>query len=445
LFIGSQPISSQVIARPLPKQGFEKRITDAVNSIRLIDTHEHLMSEKEALAGVADFSTLFINYQLEDLISSGAPSDKLYSVFKSKDKSIEEKWAVFKNYWANTRSTGYGRTVLITAKDLYGIDDINENTYKELSKRIKDLHKEKYYEKVLKEKAKIDASIIMEYNTVIPRDVRNEGNNNFRSFFVYDKFVTIFGYDRMNTRVAQYGLKFTTLKEIESVIDTVFDRDVNRGILGIKFGVAYSRTLKFDDVSLEIANAVFEKMKADPAKLLSFDEAKPLQDYLFFKILGLCEKYNLPVQIHTGLQTGTGNDITNSNPTGLVKAFFKFPKLKFVLLHASYPYGGEMATIAKTFANVYIDMAWSAMISPSYTIRNLEEYIETVPANKIMCFGGDCQNVEGAYGASVLARETVSAALINKVKTGYLTEEEAIVIAKKVLRENAINIYNIKL
>ncbi|MEI6143474.1 MAG: amidohydrolase family protein [Mariniphaga sp.] len=444
LFSGSQPVSSQIVARPFSKLGFEKRITDAVNAIRLIDTHEHLMSEKEALAGVADFSTLFINYQLEDLISSGAPSDQLYSVFKSKDKSLEEKWDVFKNYWANTRSTGYGRTVLITAKDLYGIDDINENTYKELSKRIKDSHKEKYYETVLKEKAKIDASIIMEYNTVTPRDVRNEGNCNFRSFFVYDKFVTIFGYDRMNTRVAQYGLKFTSLRELESVIDTVFYHDVKKGIQGIKFGVAYSRTLKFDEVSKETANAVLEKMKSDPQRLLTFEEAKPLQDYLFFKVLSLCEKYNLPVQIHTGLQTGTGNDITNSNPTGLVKAFFKFPKLKFVLLHAGYPYGGEMATIAKTFANVYIDMAWSAMISPSYTIRNLEEYIETVPANKIMCYGGDCQNVEGAYGASILARETVSAALNDKVKTGYLTEDEAISIAKKVLRENALSIYNIK-
>ena len=440
-----KPIFSQVFVRPLPKPGFEKRITEFVNNLRIIDTHEHLMSEKEALAGLADFSTLFINYQLEDLISSGAPSDQLYNIFKSKDKSLEEKWNVFKDFWANTRSTGYGRTVLIAAKDLYRIDDINENTYKELSKRIKDSHKEKYYETVLKEKGKIDASIIMEYNTVTPRDVRNEGNCNFRSFFVYDKFVTMFGYDRMNTRVAQYGLKFTTLKELESVIDTVFYHDVQKGIQGIKFGIAYSRTLKFDDVSLETANAVFEKMKADPAKLLTFDEAKPLQDYLFFKILGLCDRYKLPVQIHTGLQTGTGNDITNSNPTGLVKAFFKFPKMKFVLLHASYPFGGELATIAKTFSNVYIDMAWSAMISPSYTIRNLEEYIETIPANKIMCYGGDCQNVEGAYGASILARETVSAALINKVKTGYLTEEEAIAIAKKVLRENAITIYNLKL
>ena len=99
IFIGSQHTISQVVARPIPKPGFEKRITEAVNSIRLIDTHEHLISEKEALAGVAYFSTLFINYQLEDLISSGAPSDQLYSVFKSKDKSLDEKWGVFKNFW----------------------------------------------------------------------------------------------------------------------------------------------------------------------------------------------------------------------------------------------------------------------------------------------------------------------------------------------------------
>ena len=66
----------------------------------------------------------------------------------------------------------------------------------------------------------------------------------------------------MNTRVAQYGLKFTSLKELESVIDTVFGNDVKKGIQGIKFGIAYSRTLKFDEVSKETANAVFEKMKS---------------------------------------------------------------------------------------------------------------------------------------------------------------------------------------
>jgi len=432
-------------AGTLPKTGFEQRIHDAVYSVRLIDTHEHIMSEKEALASIADFSCLFTNYQLSDLISSGVAQDKIFNTFKGKDISLDEKWSVIKDAWSNIRTTAYGRSVLVSAKDIYGIDDLNENTYKELSKRIKEAHKPGYYEDVLKKKAKIDACIIMEYNTTNPRDVVNEGNCNFRRFFVYDKYISFFGYNKMRTRLSNYGKDFTSLPQLESLIDSVFAQDVKKGIQGAKFGVAYYRTLKFDDVSRETANAVFEKMKSDPDHIFSFDEAKPLQDFMFFKLLSLCDKYKLPVQIHTGLQTGSGNDISNANPTGLSKAFFKFPNLKFCLLHAGYPYGGEMAALAKNFPNVYIDMAWSAIISQSYTVRYLEEFIETVPNNKIMAYGGDSQTVEGAYGASVLARETVAMALTEMIKDGYLTEAEALDVAKKILRENAINIYNLKI
>jgi hypothetical protein len=90
-------------------------------------------------------------------------------------------------------------------------------------------------------------------------------------------------------------------------------------------------------------------------------------------------------------------------------------------------------------------MAWSALISPVVASHYLQEFIETVPLNKIMAYGGDSQTVEGAYGASVLARESVTQALTKEVKSGYLTEDEAIAIAKKILRENAIIIYNLKL
>jgi len=377
-----QVLSAQVQTRSLPKTGFEQRIHDVVFAIRLIDTHEHLMSEKDALAGAA--------------------------------------------------------------KDLCGIDDLNEHTYQELSKRIQADHHKGYYENILKKIAKIDACLIMEYNSVHPRDVESEGECNFKSLFVYDKYCSFFGYDKMKSRLSDYSKDFASLQEFESLIDSVFEQDVKKGIQGAKFGVAYYRTLKFDDVPRETANAVFEKMKASPGHNFSFEEAKPLQDFVFFKILSLCNKYKLPVQIHTGLQTGSGNDITNSNPTGLVKTFFKFPGVKFCLLHSGYPYGGEMSTLAKNFPNVYIDMAWSALISPSYTKRYLQEFIETVPANKIMAFGGDNQTVEGAYGASVLARETVEETLTRMVKNGYLTEEEAVDIAKKILRENAISIYKLK-
>ena len=431
--------------RQLPKPGFEQRIANAVNAIRLIDTHEHLMSEKEALTNPADFSCLFTNYQQSDLISSGMLSEKVYNILKGKEASLDEKWAAVKEGWENMRTTAYGRSVLITAKDLYGIDDLNEKTYHELSSRIRTAHQPGYYETILKQKSKIDACLIMEYNTTSPREVEKEGNCNFRKFFVYDKYCSFFGYNKMRARLSNYGIEFSTLPQLESLIDSVFAMDVKKGIQGAKFGVAYYRTLKFDEVPRETANVAFEKMKSKPDQLFPFEEAKPLQDFIFFKILSLCEKYKLPVQIHTGLQTGSGNEITNANPADLAKAFFKFPGVKFCLLHAGYPYGGELATLAKNFPNVYIDMAWSALISPSYTRRYLQEFIETVPVNKIMAFGGDSQTVEGAYGASILARETVTTTLIQMVREGYLSESEALDVSGKVLRKNAIKIYNINL
>ncbi len=62
-----------------------------------------------------------------------------------------------------------------------------------------------------------------------------------------------------------------------------------------------------------------------------------------------------------------------------------------------------------------------------------------------MAFGGDYDNVENAYGHSLMARAIVSNVLIEKVRSGYLTEAESIQIARLTLHDNAINLFKIKL
>ena len=165
---------------------------------------------------------------------------------------------------------------------------------------------------------------------------------------------------------------------------------------------------------------------------------------MMHRLIELARKYNKPIQIHTGLQAGDGNYIENSNPTHLANLFLKYRDVKFVLFHGGYPFDGELASLAKNFQNVYIDLCWLYIISPSYSYRYLHEWLETIPANKIMGFGGDYHNAENVYGHLLFAKEIIGNVLIEKVRDGYFSEEEAKTIATMILYDNAINLFSLR-
>lgn len=141
---------------------------------------------------------------------------------------------------------------------------------------------------------------------------------------------------------------------------------------------------------------------------------------------------------------GDGNYIENSNPTLLANLFHKYRDVRFILFHGGYPFGSELASLAKNFRHVYIDLCWLYIISPSYAERNLHEWLETVPANKIMAFGGDYHNAENVYGHLLFAREIVTRVLTEKVRERYFSEEEAIKIASMIFHDNAVRIFGLK-
>ena len=172
-------------------------------------------------------------------------------------------------------------------------------------------------------------------------------------------------------------------------------------------------------------------------------ESVPLQDYMFGRIAANCATHGLPLQIHTGLFYDTWRDVAQSNPSLLTPFIIRNPKTRFVLMHGGYPYGTELLAMAKNLPNVVLDMCWVYVISPSFAYRFVNEAIETVPADKLLGFGGDYQIVEGTYGHAVLCRETISKVLADKVLEGYWTEEEAIRYARMILRENAIQVFGL--
>ena len=431
-------VFSQIQLRPLPEAGFEKRIKNFVDKVELVDTHEHLMDE--FIGGEkssVDFMFLLALYADDDIKSAGMTKSQFADLLTNK-YTVAEKWRIIKPFWEVSKNTAYNRVVLLAIDKLYGIQDLNENTVVLLSEKLKNSYNGKWYDHVLRERAKIKYAI---------QDAGSRRSKNpiFRYVEKFDNFVRIQSKEEVLAVGAKYNGNVSTLDAYVEMLKKAFQEAVGRNIIGVKSALAYHRILKYDHVSKAVADSIFLKLMAGKnEQVLAFEDVKPFQDYIMHQIIQLAGHYDIPMQFHTGLQSGDGNIIDNANPSHLANLFLEYRDVRFVLFHGGFPYGGVLSTQAKSFRNVYIDMCWTAVISPSYSERYLHEWIETVPSNKIMTFGGDYDCVETAYGHSLMARAIVSNVLIEKVKTGYLTEKESIDIARRILNTNAIDLYKIK-
>jgi len=215
----------------------------------------------------------------------------------------------------------------------------------------------------------------------------------------------------------------------------------------LKTGLAYERTLKYERVSRSDAEGdffkVFENKHIPEWHTEVFSVGRNFQDYMMHFILGLANKRHLTFQFHTGLQEGSGNIITNSDPSLLCNLFLEYPDVDFDILHIGYPYQQIVSVLAKTFPNVYIDMCWAHIISPTACVNTMVEWIDTVPLNKISAFGGDYNIIDAVYGHQQIARQNVAKALAIKIEEGVFDIGRAKEISRMFFVDNPIRIFKL--
>lgn len=437
------------------------RTAEAVNAIALVDTHEHLLSEEERSRAAVDFSYLFPHYAASDLISAGMPPalfeavrlpmravlveraarmrrPRPYPAPTRTDMSVEERWDAVEPYWERIRHTGYARCLRIAARDLFGVADINRESYRRLSDAIVASNRPGWYQHVLKDKARIAISIQDDGRATVDKTF-------FAPVVRLEHFAVARTREELASLETDSGVAIHSLDDLLRAMHVVLQGYLADGAVGIKIGLAYRRIIRFEKVARADAERLFNRIATHLGEGLSWEEARPLQDYVVHEIIRAAIEHDLPIQIHTGMQEGNENILTNSNPMHLVNLLIEYREAKFDLFHGAYPYMGEALALAKNFPNVYLDLCWLHIISPTAGARTLHEAIETVPANKIFAFGGDFIIPEGAYGHSVLARQVVSRVLAEKVQDGSLTEEEAMHLARRILRENPASLFRLKL
>ncbi len=423
-----------------------QEIRKHIDSIRLIDTHEHLPPESERVNKVVDvLSQFYLHYASSDLISAGMSSEDLLYI-KDTKIPIDYRWAVFEPWWERISNTGYSRCMEIAARDLYGVDGINSETYKQLSRKMMERNKEGLYKWVLQEKAGIDICVL---------DTLREDYDVDKKLFVPVLRVSEYASPRnvkdLEVLGKRFGNPIHNLGDYVNLVKGRFDALEGR-VAALKIALAYDRSLLFEKRTFSEAEESLNKMfktkgfswtpiegteyselaQNGPGK----EELIPLQDYLVHLSIQEASRRGIPIQIHTGLHEGNKNIISNSNPELLVNLFLEYGEAKFDIFHGGWPYSSQLSALAKNFQNVYIDMCWMHIISPSRAVSALDEWLDEVPVNKIMGFGGDFLCVEGSYGHSVMARDNVAKVLAGKVDDGIYDMDEAKKYADWILRDN---------
>ena len=109
------------------------------------------------------------------------------------------------------------------------------------------------------------------------------------------------------------------------------------------------------------------------------------------------------------------------------------------------PWVREAGLIGKNFPNVWLNLCWSHIVSPEMTVNTLKEWVDLVPVNKIIGFGGDYgKPVEKVYGHLLMARENIARVLGDRVSRGLMSRGEALEIARKWFCTNPKRLYGLK-
>lgn len=433
-------------------------IREGIDALPVIETHEHWTGicpandRLDILAWLADAS-----YYQSDLGSAsgdfgdriprqGFSQSPLIEFMADTKRSFEERYAAWRPCHERTRHTAYSRAVLAGLRACWGLESIERNDLLALQERMRAERNQAYSDRML-ERHGIRAMIV---NAITPFADIVAGRTPYRkgfARFVMDlpQYHELFGAAAIRKPHLEQALGRTivTLDDYLEAFERFLDQALAFGIVGFKDQTAYRRAIDFGNPARASAEAVFNRMIAQPRDTFGTAEVRDLDDYLFNRFMRLAARHRLPVQVHTGHMAGLRNEIAKANPVHLTPLLELHADVEFDLFHGGWPYMGEFLFLGKNYPNVNLDLCWVNSIDPAYSVELMRRAVMTVPHSKVLGFGGDTHLFETQVGALLLARDNLAIALAELVESGWLGVDDATALAKAWLFDNPGRVFKV--
>ena len=269
-------------------------ILQVVENLPVIDTHEHLQwtvyDSSRELDVLADY---LMHYLSSDLVSAGLHPEDLTRAVDPR-VSLGERWKLVEPYWEASRYTGYGRALDIAVRDIYGIDGIRGDTIEQLGEAYRQEKRMEHARPVLKGLCNIEVSLL---------DIGSEDYDLDPELFRYawcpEDYIMPFideDGDALARVEADYGGDIRSLDDWTAAFMKELEERQTERIVGLKTSLAYSRPLRFEQVSYDVAKSSFTSVLAawrrgDVQSGSVFPTE--LQDFMMHYVLSVCNEQQL--------------------------------------------------------------------------------------------------------------------------------------------------------
>ncbi len=349
-------------------------------------------------------------------------------------KTGPASWSDIAAYVEGSGTNAFVGNMVSALVELYGLGEegITEKNWAKLDARIREKHADPRWSQHVLDRAGISTAISDPYVDPL-MDVRQTLGERYLSVLRVNAFAIGWNAESRDHNgnsagelLARLGTKPGSFDDYLQALPLLLDQLAGLHKVGLKNALAYDRSVNFDDVNMEMARSAWGKR--DPSPL----EKKAFGDVVVDRLCRLAGERDIPVQMHLGTAL-----IRGSRPLEAAGLIERNPRTRFLLMHLAFPWCDELLGMAFTYRNIWLDLTWSWLLSPSRFGSALEQAIDVLPDESRMMLGGDTWHPEEAYGAIAQARRLICETLDSCVRKGRFRSRDAERLSRKILFENA--------
>lgn len=349
-------------------------------------------------------------------------------------------WEALAPYLENSGSSSFVRNLVTAITELHGTGEgqITRSNWESLDASVRAAHQRPDWCAEVLRRAGVEQVITDPYSDPL-LDARATFGSQYHSVVRINAFACGWHPEARDHNgnsghalLRRLGLEARTFDDYLAALEPLVASLAARHQVALKNALAYDRDVSFDVSDLAAARRAWGQTNPSTA------ERKAFGDLVVDRFCEIAARRDLPVQMHLGTAL-----IRGSHPLNVAGLIERHPRTRFLLMHLAYPWSRDLLAMAFVYRNVWLDLTWSFLLSPSHFKLALHEAIEILPDESRLMLGGDNWHAEETYGALGRARRLIGEVLEEKLREGYFHAIDAERLAAKILRENAARFFGL--